>query len=412
MEAKKRSTIRLRVVPSTPARAASNRQIGSFTEQDIDLAIHRLWSAGKRQQALDALRPLVTDKKSKRHMVQLAMYHYLAEQPAEAIALFLEVDKLFGRDAKIIHAISSAYAQNKQYSEAITWAMKALGDYPNDISLNSILAQSHGSLGNLERARRDGVATLLARDAAESVQAIFKGFTLPAPDAEAVRQRLGKKQVVSFSLYGANQRYLRGALHNVLLCMELYPGWTMRFYVDDSVPAPFLDILRDLHCEVLVQASGQPVARKLCWRFLVADDPDVGRYLVRDCDSVVSAREVGTVRDWLESGRLFHVIRDWPTHTDLMLAGLWGGVAGVLPPMSRLKDDFITRYNIASLNIDQIFLGKYLWPVVKASCLVSDGLFRCLGAHPIRPALHANEETIGKNRHATAQVSQANFLKA
>jgi hypothetical protein len=53
---------------------------------------------------------------------------------------------------------------------------------------------------------------------------------------------------------------------------------------------------------------------------------------VRDADSVLNLRERLAVDDWLASGRWFHIMRDWWSHTDLVLAGMWGGVAGVLPP--------------------------------------------------------------------------------
>ena len=66
-------------------------------------------------------------------------------------------------------------------------------------------------------------------------------------------------------------------------------------------------------------------------RFLVSDDPDVGYFLVRDCDSVVSAREAAAVAKWLGSGLPFHAMRDYYTHTDPLLAGMWGGIAGVFP---------------------------------------------------------------------------------
>ena len=49
-----------------------------------------------------------------------------------------------------------------------------------------------------------------------------------------------EKRVISFGLYGSNPKYVTGALRNVELQPVFFPGWTVRFYVDDTVP---LDVL-------------------------------------------------------------------------------------------------------------------------------------------------------------------------
>ena len=68
------------------------------------------------------------------------------------------------------------------------------------------------------------------------------------------RQRAGclargagdKQAVIAFSLWGAQPRYLRGALDNVLAAAYLYPGWRVRFYVDGSVPQGFWPACRNM----------------------------------------------------------------------------------------------------------------------------------------------------------------------
>ena len=57
---------------------------------------------------------------------------------------------------------------------------------------------------------------------------------------------------------------------------------------------------------------------------------------MRDCDSVISQREVHAVQQWLTSDRWFHVMRKWLSHTDPIRAGLWGGISGVLPDLQTL----------------------------------------------------------------------------
>jgi hypothetical protein len=159
---------------------------------------------------------------------------------------------------------------------------------------------------------------------------------------------------------------------------DLYPGWVMRLALDETVPADFVAVMRSLQVDVRLQPAGQPLRQRLCWRFLVANDPAVGRFQVRDCDSVFSLREVRAVDDWIASGRWFHVIRDWWTHTDLMLAGLWGGVAGVLPDLAPLLAGYQTG-KAETPNIDQWFLRDCVWPLVRRHVLVHDRLFAVEG---------------------------------
>jgi hypothetical protein len=107
----------------------------------------------------------------------------------------------------------------------------------------------------------------------------------------------------------------------------------------------------------------------LFWRFLVADDPEVDRYLVRDADSIVNVQERLAIDEWVASGRHFHVMRDFWPHTGLMLAGLWGGVRGALPPhapqIAALLAKEATRdaREYPERTLDQRFLREVVWPI-------------------------------------------------
>ena len=62
-----------------------------------------------------------------------------------------------------------------------------------------------------------------------------------------------------------------------------------------------------------------------CGVFSQINDPEAEYVIFRDADSVVSHREAEAVAEWIESGRLFHTMRDSGSHTALILAGMWGG---------------------------------------------------------------------------------------
>ena len=37
------------------------------------------------------------------------------------------------------------------------------------------------------------------------------------------------------------------------------------------------------------------------------------------------------VEEWIHSGKSFHIMRDHPYHSAVVLGGMWGGVKGCLP---------------------------------------------------------------------------------
>ena len=53
---------------------------------------------------------------------------------------------------------------------------------------------------------------------------------------------------------------------------------------------------------------------QMTWRFLPLLDPLVDRMLCRDLDSLVTAREVAAVNQWLDSKSTFHWMHDHPLH--------------------------------------------------------------------------------------------------
>ncbi|QKS51767.1 tetratricopeptide repeat protein [Azospirillum oryzae] len=199
------------------------------------------------------------------------------------------------------------------------------------------------------------------------------------------------RDVVAFSLWGQAEIYQRGALENARLVRSVYPGWTCRIYHDDSVPPEILAELDALGAERVVMPPGSGPVSGLYWRFLASDDPTVRRFVCRDCDSRVGPRERAAVEAWIASGKPFHVMRDHPLHSELMLAGMWGGVAGLLPPLAPLIDRFAAVE--ADRWQDQRFLRSHLWPLIADACLVHDSHQPRHGvpfpAHSGDPAEHA-----------------------
>ena len=186
----------------------------------------------------------------------------------------------------------------------------------------------------------------------------------------------GLRKVVNFSLFlcehGINPndhksvsstvtylglKYIAGALRNAAIGPTAFPGWTLRFYVDDSVEIPqYAEAMSTLsrlpHCEVV--KFHEPSARHptstghmnlfgTLSRFYGLDDPDAAVCICRDVDNLLTTADFDMVEKWLsetQSACQLHRIFDrdysWPI--------LGGGVGARLPlpfSVTKLVDEFI-----------------------------------------------------------------------
>ena len=185
---------------------------------------------------------------------------------------------------------------------------------------------------------------------------------------------------ISFSVFGADPMYLTGMIRNAQLAKEVYPGWKVICWCDSGLPADFMQALAKLRVDV--REPEPKIANQMFWRFLVADEPEMERFIVRDSDSRLGAREKAAVDEWIESDLPFHVMSDHPHHWMPIGGGLWGAKAGAV---NRMKKRIIgskmayKRYTRSEgFNQDQMFLQKYIYPLVQGKILRHDSCNRHL----------------------------------
>lgn len=181
-----------------------------------------------------------------------------------------------------------------------------------------------------------------------------------------------RQNIISYSLFGDQARYCEVAVLNAKLAKSIYPEWTCRFYLDDSVPNEIVDRLQDEGAEIIRMDSTNSKFSGLFWRFLVIDDPQVHCFIIRDADSLLSYKERAAVDAWLASDKWFHCMRDSYSHSELILAGMWGGFHGALRNIQQDIDQFLSSKFIANRTIDQQFLRRIIWSQIAHSCLTHD----------------------------------------
>jgi hypothetical protein len=227
-------------------------------------------------------------------------------------------------------------------------------------------ASALGQKGEYEQSKQLGCAALLEQDAQARLLANIN------------------KKVVAFSLFGTEPVYGEGAILNAAAIKQWLPEWEMRVYHDDSISQHLIKRLQQGGAHTIhARDVGIGHWPGTFWRFHAVSDPQVNKILFRDADSVIGPREVSLIDEWLASPQPFHVIRDWYTHVELILAGLWGAHAPYLADMSSLIEQYVGHELEHSRSDDQLFLSKYIWPRIHQYTLVHDSVHRVLGAQEI-----------------------------
>ncbi|MEO6579763.1 MAG: hypothetical protein ABIN83_01250 [Sphingomicrobium sp.] len=363
------------------------------------------WSLGQAEQAVAASRATLDGMidPDADAFIQPAFYLFQCERYADGAEILERGRAKFPDHPMILLSLGGSYVRSGEFARGLIPLNRFLECGYSDMAAFDALAHAHCELGDRILARSFGTLALDSKDRASADRHGQLPLNLAVDPA-------GKARIIAFTLFGSNPRYLRGALQNVVVARELYPGWTCRLYVDDSVDADFRNVIAAEGAEVILDESGNRDLRHLlCRRFLVADDAEVGHFMVRDCDSVVSAREAAAVAEWLDSGLPFHTMRDWYTHTDPMLAGMWGGTAGVYPNMGKTIEKFIASAP-RSTNWDQYFLREQVWPAIRDHCCVHDRYFSSHGARPFPTPTPPGREHVGQNEYVADRGGQADAI--
>lgn len=186
-------------------------------------------------------------------------------------------------------------------------------------------------------------------------------------------------RVIALSLWGKNPRFHAQLLKNLRDgWFRVFPCWKVRVYTTRERDTDVADIakLAAAGAEIVI-AEDHPVlaqiSNPMMWRFAVASDAKVDRFLIRDADTVVLQRDADAVNEWITSGKPFHVIRDHPLHCALLpeqpiMGGMWGGTRAAVPEMLDLIKEW--PQHDKQFN-DQMFLTKHILPLARQRGVLS-----------------------------------------
>lgn len=341
----------------------------------------------QREQAVEAFQKalLLQDSNAK------ALYHLavVSQEMGNLEAAIQNFQKYTNMPSGKKHALAwslmgVAYRKMDKMAESIAATQQAIQLDPSDIPTRNALVITHYLAGNLKAAIAEGHAALQMKDSLATKQFEKLGLSnqLQAPKKPFnVSDRT--KNIISFSLWGDDPVYTHGAIVNAQMAPNIYPSWQCRFYCDQSVPQSIRQELKRLGSDVWMMEDSGLSDFKTIWRFLVADDENVDRFICRDTDSRLNIQEAVAVEDWIKSGQPFHVMRDHVYHMEVMLAGLWGGVTGGLPNVRELANTALgyrrNRWN------DQELLRDVVWPMIRERACIHDSVYQFRGARDFPP---------------------------
>lgn len=167
-------------------------------------------------------------------------------------------------------------------------------------------------------------------------------------------------KIIAFSIWGAELKFVFGAIRNIILAERYYPDWKCRIYCGTDVPMEHREELYDAGFQVNMRSTKRGIHDGLFWRFEPAYEEGVEAFISRDCDSRLNPREAAAVAAWLKSGKLLHTMRDHYEHIVPILGGMWG--CRHWPEFGHLLADW---KKIGKMGDDQEFLKEKVWPLVR-----------------------------------------------
>lgn len=178
------------------------------------------------------------------------------------------------------------------------------------------------------------------------------------------------KKVLSFSLWGNNPMYTTGAIRNAEDAKTVYPDFECWFYVhEETVPKEIIEKMQEFdNTKIIFKTGNLNSIKPMMWRFEAIDDPEVEIMMSRDTDTRFTLREKLAVEEWLNSGKIFHIMRDHPCHEQKIMGGMFG--TKKIPKINNWLEIINNVVQTSSYMYDQDFLRMVIYPHIKENAVI------------------------------------------
>ena len=194
----------------------------------------------------------------------------------------------------------------------------------------------------------------------------WKSYLQDSDVQRYISEKSNESNVISLSLNTNNLDFVNGAFRNLMLAKRLLPNWQVRVYAGTVVEKRHTDILTSFGAHVVSVSSKINIPHAL-WPYMVADDPTVSRFIVRNVTHRLSCHQSRLLIGWLETGCNYHTIRDLEWHAKYALVpDLFGAVSSQFHVILGNSVYSAIRLALANNNIsdDIDFLNSLLLPKI------------------------------------------------
>ena len=300
----------------------------------------------------------------------------------------LSIDNLFILEKQKIKE------DNDNKNEESLYAIRhySSGAYINIIDANGLTVRGHGNKpykleksNNARQQDRSSTIFQLSFQSKDVIKADIKQNEISNLEEKELENLLIEKikefentkderRVISYGLYGSRPKYTNGAIRNAELRDTYFPGWELWYYHDNQVPNHVIEKLKSFPAVRLINCGKNDGIMGMFWRFKVADEAEVDRYIVRDVDSRLNSRERIAVEDWIKSDYPIHLLRDHVNHCHPFNGGMWGGIKGAFNDIGGLNKQIKNNINGKKTQYmgDMNFLNEDIYPKIKSKVLSHD----------------------------------------
>jgi len=153
-----------------------------------------------------------------------------------------------------------------------------------------------------------------------------------------------------------------------MLAPKIYPGWIVKFYIDNTIPMAINQLLRTFDYVQIKEMPQHKGSEAMTWRFLAGvDEPEYDTvFISRDADSWLNNLESVCVDQWLTSNKNFHAIKSHCYHSQVLMGGLFGIRNSIIPKMKEEVEKFVN----SGETYDQGFLATVIYPNITHDLMV------------------------------------------
>jgi tetratricopeptide (TPR) repeat protein len=215
------------------------------------------YEAGNFDEAIALQKQLIAeaerlDKRLPNHYLALGMFLFEHGAFQESLGWMQKAAQIWPSNPEIAENSGVLLLRLSRWEEARNELERALAPGSSSLNILDSLCHCFGQLKDVVATQRYGRRVLEAKNEAS----LTTGTKYPLPSRPPPRfAPIRNENIIAYSLWGNKPRYVVPLLESLKLAPHVFPAWTIRVYVDKSVPDDVLDRLKRGGANVVDKSS-------------------------------------------------------------------------------------------------------------------------------------------------------------